>query len=90
MNDKLPGTPPVTDPSFYGTFDQRCALDRWGSAGWTFLHWTEIPRVMAVLKGLLGEVVFIDENGWAWRGPTFSRKRPVPLDKYPPRVRPDT
>jgi hypothetical protein len=43
---------------------------------------------MAVLEGPLGDVVFIDENGWAWKGPTFSRKSPVPLDQYPPRIRP--
>jgi len=55
-----------------------------------FLHWTEVPCVMAVLEGPLGEVVFIDEYGWAWKGPTFSRKNPVPLDQYPPRIRPDT
>jgi hypothetical protein len=87
MNDELLGAP-LTGPCFYGTFDQRCALDRWGSAGWTFLHWTEVPQVMAVLEGPLGDVVFIDENGWAWKGPTFSRKSPVPLDQYPPRIRP--
>jgi hypothetical protein len=85
MNDKLPGVP-LTGPCFYGTFDQRRALDRWGSAGWTFLHWTEVPHVMAVLEGPLGEVVFIDEYGWAWKGPTFNKKSPVPLDQYPPRV----
>jgi len=89
MNDKLPGVP-LTGPHFYGTFDQRRALDRWGNAGWIFLHWTEVPCVMAVLEGPLGEVVFIDEYGWAWKGPTFSRKNPVPLDQYPPRIRPDT
>ena len=89
MNDKVPGVP-LTGPHLYGTFDQRRALDRWGSAGWTFLHWTEIPRVMAVLEGPLGEAVFIDEYGWAWKGPTFSRKNPVPLDQHPPRIRPDT
>jgi hypothetical protein len=83
MNDKLPGLP-LTGPCFYGTFDQRRALDRWGSAGWTLLHWTDVPHVMAAL----GEVVFIDENGWAWKGPSFNRKSPVPLEQYPPRIRP--
>jgi len=85
MNDNSPGVP-LASPYFYGTFDRRRALERWGSAGWTFLHWTEVPSVMAVLEGPLGEVVFIDEYGWAWKGPTFSRKTPVPLDQYPPRV----
>ena len=90
MNDKLPGAPLTggRPPCFYGTFDQRRALDRWGSAGWTFLHWTEVPQVMAVLEGPLGDVVFIDENGWAWKGPTFNRKNPVPLDQYPTRNSP--
>jgi hypothetical protein len=36
---------------------------------------------MGMLKGPLDEIIFIDENGWAWKGPVFSRFSPVPLDK---------
>ena len=39
---------------------------------------------MAVLEGPLNEIIFIDEYGWAWKGPAFSRSNPVPLDQYPP------
>jgi hypothetical protein len=41
---------------------------------------------MAVMKSAIGEVVFIDEHGWAWKGPTFSRAELVPLEKYSPAV----
>jgi hypothetical protein len=39
---------------------------------------------MGVLEGPLDEIIFIDENGWAWKGPVLSRSNAVPLDKYPP------
>jgi hypothetical protein len=81
--DKRKGTP-LTGPFFYGTQDQRRAIERWQDAGWTFLHWTEVPHVMAVLESTLGDVVFIDENGWAWRGPAYSKSGLVPLDEWPP------
>jgi hypothetical protein len=73
----------VGGPFFCGTFDQQRAIERWQNADWTFLHWTEVPQVMAVLEGALGAVVFIDGNGWAWKGPNFSKSRPVPLEKWP-------
>ncbi len=82
MNDKPKGTPP-TAPSFHGTDDQRRAVERWEKAGWTFLHWTEVPKLLAVLDNVLGVVIFIDEYGWAWKGPIFSKRAAVPLDKYP-------
>ncbi len=41
---------------------------------------------MAVMKSVLGDVVFIDDGGWAWKGPMFNRAKPVPLDQYPPAV----
>jgi hypothetical protein len=81
--DKVRGVP-LTGPIFYGTFDQHRAIERWEDAGWTFLHWTEIPRIMAVLEGTLGDIVFVDEHGWAWKGPVYSKSNPVPLEKYPP------
>ena len=85
VTDGKPRGVPLTGPSFHGTFDQRCAIERWERAGWTFLHWTEVPQIMAVLESLLNEIVFIDEYGWAWKGPAFSRSTPVPFDRYPPR-----
>jgi hypothetical protein len=81
--DKVRGVP-FTGPSFYGTFDQRRAIERWEDAGWTFLHWTEVPRIMAVLEGPLRDIIFIDEHGWAWKGPVYSKSNLVPLEKYPP------
>jgi transposase len=50
---------------------------------WIFFHWTEVPQTMAVLENTLGDIVFIDENGWAWEGPNFSKSEPVPLEKWP-------
>ena len=75
---------PLTGPFFYGTFDQRRAIERWERVGWTFLHWTEVPKTMGVLARLLDDIIFIDEYGWAWKGPKFSKSAPVPLDQYPP------
>ena len=75
---------PVTGPFFYGTGDQRRALPRWEKVGWTFLHWTEVPKMMAVLEGPLGEIIFIDRQGFAWQGRRFNKSKPVPLEKYPP------
>jgi hypothetical protein len=75
---------PLTGPTFYGTGDQRRAIPQWERAGWTLLYWTEVPNMMAVLQGSLGEIIFIDRGGLAWQGPTFSKSRAVPLEKYPP------
>jgi hypothetical protein len=74
---------PLTDPFSYGTGYQRRCIERWQGAGWAFLHWTEVPGIMAILGNAVGDIIFIDENGWAWKGPIFSRARPVPLEKYP-------
>ena len=41
---------------------------------------------MAVMETAIGDVVLIDNNGWAWKGPTFNRAQPVPLEQYPPAV----
>ena len=77
------GTPP-TGPCFCGIFDRRRAIERWEDAGWTCLHWTEVPQVLAILEHVLGDIMYIDENGLAWQGPTLDKTKPVPLDKYPP------
>ena len=86
MNHDRPSGSPLTGPCFYGTFEQRRAIERWENVGWTFLHWTEVPSIMAVMENVIRDVVFIDDNGWAWKGPTFSRAQPVPLEQYPPTV----
>ena len=84
MNDEKPMGRPLAGPCFYGTGDQRRAIPQWEKAGWTFLHWTEVPRMIAVLEGSLGEIIFIDQNGFAWQGRPFNKSKPVPLEKYPP------
>ncbi len=66
------------------TSEQRRTMERWEGVGWTLLHWTEVAEVMAVMESPLGDVVFIDQNGWAWKGPVFRKSDPVPLEKYPP------
>ncbi len=76
---------PLLGPCHYGTRDQRRAIERWEDAGWTFLHWAEVPQMLAVLQNILGDAIFLDDHGWAWQGPTFDKTRPVPLHKYPPR-----
>jgi hypothetical protein len=86
MNQDRPPRSPLTGPCFYGTFEQRRAMERWENTDWTFLHWTEVPLIMAVMESAISDVVFIDDNGWAWKGPTFSRARLVPLEQCPPAV----
>ncbi len=86
MDSDRPPCSPLTGPCFYGTWEQRRAIERWQNVGWTFLHWTEVPRMIAIMENAIGDIVFIDDNGWAWKGPTFSRSRLVPLEKYPPAV----
>jgi hypothetical protein len=41
---------------------------------------------MAVMENAIGDVVFIDDHGWTWKGPTFNRAKFVPLEQYPPAV----
>lgn len=83
MNGKETNVKPPTGPFFPGTFTQRRAIARWENAGWIFVHWTEIPEMVAVLQSVLGDVIFIDQKGWAWEGPAFGKKKLVPLEKYP-------
>jgi len=84
MSHKEPSGVPLTGPFFYGTLDQRQSIGRWEDGGWVFLHWTEIPKMIAVMEGPLGEINLIDQNGWAWRGPRFDKSKLVPLEKWPP------
>jgi hypothetical protein len=86
MNHDRSPRSPLTGSCFYGTFDQRRAIERWENVGWTLLHWTEVPSIMAVMENVIGDVVFIDDNGWAWKGPMFSKAEPVPLEQYPPGI----
>ena len=41
---------------------------------------------MAVLESAIGDAVFVDDGGWAWKGPTFNKAALVPLEQYPPVV----
>ncbi len=84
MDEDKPTGIPLTGPVVNGTGDQTRAITQWERAGWTFLHWTEVPKTIAVMEGPLGEIIFIDREGFAWQGPAFSKSRPVPLEKYPP------
>lgn len=84
MNEKRRKGIRLVGPSFLGIFDQRRAIKRWEDAGWSFLRWVEVPQVLAILEHVLGDIIYLDENGWAWQGPTSDKTKPVPLDKYPP------
>lgn len=77
MDDEQNKRIPVTGPTMTGTEEQRRAIKRWEDVGSTFLHWTEVPEVIAVMKGPLGEIIFIYENGRTWRGSPVPRKEPV-------------
>ncbi len=59
-------------------------MRRWKKQDWAFLYWTQVPPRMAVMQNDLGDTLFIDAKGTAWKGPTFSRADPVPLEQYPP------
>ena len=67
-----------------GTSDEQRAVERWEKAGWEFLYCTEVPRALAVLENPIGDTIFIDDKGWAWKGPAFSRSNRVPLEQCPP------
>ncbi len=84
--DRKPPESPSTGAPFQPRVDQRLAVERWERAGWIFLHWTEVPRTVAVLQNAIGDVVFIGPYGKAWKGPRFSKAKPVPLEQYPPAV----
>jgi len=81
--EKLPVSA-VTDPCLRGTLPQRREVERWEHAGWLLLRWMESPLLVAVLEHATGEIVFIDDNGFAWKGANFSKAHPVPLEQYPP------
>ncbi len=74
---------PLTGPFFYGTLEQRKMIDRWENAGWVLLHWTEVPDMVAVIQDPTGRVVFIDQDGKAWKGPKWYKRKPVPEEEYP-------
>ena len=82
MKHERPSGAPLTGPCFYGTVDQRRTIARWENAEWIFLHWTHIPEMIAVMLNELGDAIFIDTAGEAWKGPTFAKRRAVPLEQY--------
>ncbi len=84
MDDEKTTGNPSTGSLLHGTGDQTRVITQWEKAGWRVLHWTDVPRLMAVMEGPLGDIIFIDRQGFAWQGPEFDRTRPVPLEKYPP------
>ncbi len=84
MDDEKPTKSRGAVPSFYGTHWQKREIERWQDAGWLFLQWLELPLVVAVLENATGDIMFIDGNGWAWKGANFSKAEPVPLEQYPP------
>ena len=86
MDHDKPSGPPRTGPRLHGTPAQKRALERWENAGWTFLHWTEVPRMMAVIENTNGDVAFIDHDGRAWTGPRFSKADPVPIEQHPAKI----
>ncbi len=83
MSQEKPSGSAVTDSCLYGTMYQRREIERWESAGWLFLQWIEAPLHVGVLVDGVGNLVMIDDHGFAWRGTTFSTAHPVPLEQYP-------
>jgi hypothetical protein len=69
-----------------GTPAQRRAIERWGKTGWTLLHWTDVPRMVAVMENNIGDVAFIDRDGNAWTGPRFSKADPLPMEQYQSKI----
>ncbi len=66
MQEQSPITP-LAGPSYHGTPEQVHAIQNLEKLGWLFLHWTEIPLLLAVMQKETGDVVFIDTDGHAWR-----------------------
>ncbi len=46
------------------------------------LQWTEVPLVVAVMENVSGDIVFIDDIGWAWKGATYGKAKPVLIGEY--------
>ena len=72
-----------TDRCARGTPAQKRAIERWEKTGWTFLHWTEVPRMVAVIENDTGDVAFIDHDGKTWTGPRFSKADSLTMEQYP-------
>ena len=72
MDRDRPPVMPLTGPRFYGTPEQTQAIQKWESTGWIFLHWTEVPPMVAVMENA-SDVIFIDHQGRALTGPGFSK-----------------
>ena len=82
MDDRRPVTP-LVGPCFHDTGQQREAIRQWENLGWVFLHWTEVPLMLAVMEQD-GDIIFIDHQGQAWTGPGFSKIKHVPTENHPP------
>ena len=76
VDHETPSVTPLTGPCFCGTQDQRQAIQKLEAFGWTFLHWTEVPSMVAVMENATGDIAFIDQKGRAWTGPGFSKVNP--------------
>jgi len=81
MHQEKPLGSAVNDPCHHGRLHQRREIEHWENAGWIFLRWIESPLLVAVLENSIGDVVFIDDHGFAWMGANFSKANPVPLDQ---------
>ncbi len=63
MDPETPPVTPLTGPCFCGTDNQRYAIQKLEAWGCCFLHWTEVPPLLAVMETPGGVIVFIDGEG---------------------------
>ncbi len=82
MGDESPR--PVVGPFLYGFPDQNRMIRRLEKAGWTFIHWTDVPSPEhAVMMNEAGEALCVDDCGDVRRGRTYGDSEPVPQRESP-------
>ena len=75
---------PVVGPFLYGFPDQNRMIRRLEKAGWTFIHWTDVPRPEhAVMMNEAGEALYVDDYGNVRRGRTHGDFEPMPQHECP-------
>jgi hypothetical protein len=69
---------PAVGPFLYGFPDQNRMIRHLEKAGWTFIHWTDVPRPeLAVMMNEAGEAIYVDDHGNARRGRTYVDSEPM-------------
>ncbi len=63
MADDRDRVDPLTRVHLSGSPEQRLRLSLLHELGWTFLYWTEIPYMIAVVESPHGKIAYVDRDG---------------------------